>query len=120
MADSRSLVASRQPISVTDFYLKNNHDAKSNWDYREYLKNNATTVQTEMAQKSLNDVGYYQRFIHDVKDYPATATPTVPYIYMSIFDKTQPFGYQQSDMKDIYLSKEQLNARLHLPVIPKE
>lgn len=114
MSDSRSLVSSSQPISVTDYYLKNNN---SNWSYREYLKNNSIDIQKQMQNKSLNDVGYYQRFIKNISDYPEITSSTIPYFYSSIIDNTQPFGYQNSDVKQIYLTKEQLNARLMSPQI---
>jgi hypothetical protein len=109
MSDSRSLVSSSQPVSITDYYLKNNN---SNWEYREYLKNNSINIEKELHQKSLNDVGYYQRFIQT----PNTESGN-PYLYSSIFDNNKPFGYQSSDLKDIYITKEQLNARLMSPKI---
>ena len=113
MSDSRSLVSSNQPISVTDFNLNQHH--KSNWVYREYLKNNATDIEKEMLRKSLNDVGYYQRYIQNISDYPTITQPFMPYLFSSIFDNNKPFGYQNSDVKQIYLTKEQLNARLMTP-----
>lgn len=114
MSDSRSLVSSSQPVSITDYYLKKNN---SNWAYREYLKNNAQDIQKEIQHKSLNDVGYYQRFIENVSEYPQTTSPVIPYFFSSIFDNNKPFGYQNSDLKEIYLTKEQLNARLMSPKI---
>jgi hypothetical protein len=115
MSDSRSLVSSSQPVSVTDYYLQN--DQKSNWSYREYLKNNSDKIQNDMTIKSFNDVGYYQRFMKNVTDYPETTKPIVPYFFTSLFDNTRPIGYQNSDVKEIYLSREQLNARLMMPKI---
>lgn len=114
MSDSRSLVSSTQPISVTDYYLKN---GKSNWGYREYLKNNAKNIQNEMEQKSLNDIGYYQRYINNESQYPDIKRTNIPYFFASLFDNNKPFGYQDSDAKQIYLTKQQLNARLMSPKI---
>jgi hypothetical protein len=118
MADSRSLVSSSQPVSVTDFYLRNDTNTNnSNWAYREYLKNNATDIERDMQRKSLNDVGYYQRFIQDINNEALNNTPIIPYLYSSIFDNSKPFGHQDSDVKQIYLTREQLNARLMTPKI---
>jgi len=117
MSDSRSLISSTQPVSVTDFYLKQNNAHNSNWTYREYLKNNANDIQRQMQHKSLNDVGYYQRFIENISEYPEITRPIIPYFFSSIFDNNKPFGYQNSDVKQIYLTKEQLNARLMSPKI---
>jgi hypothetical protein len=116
MSDSRSLVSSSQPVSVVDYYL-NDQNSKSNWAYRQYLQNNSQQIQNEMQRKSLNDVGYYQRFIQNVSDYPNITQPIIPYFFSSIFDNNKPFGYQNSDLKEIYLTKEQLNARLMSPKI---
>jgi hypothetical protein len=116
MSDSRSITTSYQPISVTDYYLKNSV-SKSNWGYREYLMKNAEEIQKEELRKSLNDNGYYQRFINSVNEYPDVATPIMPYFYNSLFDTTRPFGYKESDLKDIYLSRERLNSRLMIPQI---
>jgi hypothetical protein len=117
MSDSRSLVSSYQPISIIDFNLKNNGNNKSNWEYREHLKNNATNIQNEMQRKSFNDVGYYERYIDNISNYSETTKPIIPYFFSSLFDNNQPIGYQNSDMKQIYLTKEQLNARLMSPKI---
>jgi hypothetical protein len=116
MSDSRSLVSSSQPVSVTDFFLKNNVN-NSNWAYREYLKNNATEIEKEMQRNSFNDVGYYQRFIKNMSDYPETTTPAIPYFYTSLFDNAKPFGFEDSNVKQMYLTKEQLNARLMSPKV---
>ena len=46
-----------------------------------------------------------------------SVTPNNPYLYSNQFEKTKPFGYQNSDLKEIYLSSLQLNSRLYTPVI---
>ena len=35
-------------------------------------------------------------------------TPNVPYLYQSCLNKNQPFGYEDSNLKNLYLSREQL------------
>lgn len=110
MSDSRSIVASSQPISVNDFYL---NKESTNWGYREFLSKNAVKVQNEQMYNALNDIGYYKRFV----------SPKIPetsasgFTFSSLFDSSKPFGYQNSDLKQSYLSKEQLNARLMMPKI---
>ena len=48
----------------------------------------------------------------------AGAQPQIapPYLYTSTEDTARPMGYQASDMKALYLSSEELNARLATPV----
>ena len=45
---------------------------------------------------------------------PITHTP---YNYSSYIDTAKPQGYVNSDLKDLYLSREQLNARKTSPAI---
>ena len=108
MSDNRALVASSQPLSVTDYYLKDN---KTNWSYRNYLINNGNAIQKENTKKAFNDIGYYQRFME-----APTTTPSPPAFYKSIFDNIKPNGFQDSDLKQDYLTREQLNARIMTPV----
>ena len=47
-----------------------------------------------------------------------TPSSNVPYTFKGTFDTSQPgFGYCNSDLKNPYLSREQLNARLISPSI---
>ena len=39
------------------------------------------------------------------------------YIFKSCADKTQPFGYQQSDLKNLYTSAKSLQSRLSAPIM---
>jgi hypothetical protein len=41
----------------------------------------------------------------------------VPFVFASVFDNSQPFGYESSDLKNYYLSRQQLQARMIAPVI---
>ena len=38
-----------------------------------------------------------------------------PYIFNSVLATEQPYGYENSDLKNIYLSKQQLNASKKIP-----
>ena len=40
--------------------------------------------------------------------------------FKSCQDNSKPFGYESSDLKNIYLSKQALNARLKAPIITQE
>jgi hypothetical protein len=85
---------------------------KSNWEYRKYLTENAKTMIEKNQAESLNDIGYIARYSTAPEQ-----SNTVPYYYKSYLDNTQPFGYQSSDLKQLYLTAEQLNARKMAPVI---
>ena len=39
------------------------------------------------------------------------------YLYKGCSDNTRPFGYETSDLKNLYLSREQLQNRLAAPIM---
>jgi hypothetical protein len=41
----------------------------------------------------------------------------MPYLYKSYEDTTKPIGYQNSDLKELYLSREQLDANRIAPTL---
>lgn len=122
MNDGRSITATWQPESTINADLIENSGIKSNWEYRKYLTENAKKIMEYNFRESSNDTGYYKRPI----DIPSIQTNEVkgfhnqPYLYSSGTDNTQPFGYSSSDLKDLYLSREQLASRKIAPVISTE
>jgi hypothetical protein len=65
-----------------------------------------------------NDVGYYERFVDQILQ-PNERTNVVgaPYLFKSVTDESKPMGYSNSDMKSLYLSREQLEAKRVAPFI---
>lgn len=121
MQDGRSLISSWQPETIANSYLLKKENIKSNWEYRKYLTQNAKDIMKVNFLEACNDTGYV---------YPTPQTTTSPsslntipenanhpFSYKSFNDNTQPFGYQDSDLKQIYLTREQLNAKKVVPVI---
>jgi hypothetical protein len=108
MNDGRALVACWQPEAVVNNQIIEKHDIRTNWEYRNYMISNALSIMDTNRNESLNDVGYYVR----VNELPSIqAQIKEPYLFKSLLDETQPLGYDNTDMKQHYLSKEQLNAR---------
>lgn len=114
MMDGRSIVASDQPEAVLNNALMKELNIKSNWEYRNYLTKNAKDIMSYNYRESSNDVGYFKRYQDTPKEY------NVPFMYPSFISDERPNGYQSSDLKQTYLSREQLNARKVAPVIKKE
>ena len=119
MNDGRSITATWQPESSINADLVENSGIKSNWEYRKYLTENAEKIMEYNFRESSNDTGYYKRPI----DIPSIQTNEVknftnkPYMYSSAHDKSEPFGYSSSDLKSLYLSREQLASRKIAPVV---
>ena len=112
MNDGRVIVASWQQESITNNNLLQSTGMKSNWEFRKYLTENAKSIIEQNQAESLNDVGYIARYSSAPEQ-----SSSVPYYYKSYLDNTQTFGYQSSDLKQLYLNAEQLNARKMAPVI---
>lgn len=115
MQDGRSLIASYQPESVLNTYLVESNNIKSNWEYRKYLIENSQKIMEYNKKESENDIGYYIRHV-DLTN----KSSNTPFSYSSYVDESKPIGYETSDLKEMYLSREQLNARMVTPTITQE
>jgi hypothetical protein len=119
MTDGRSIIASNQPESIRNRELLEASGIKSNWQYRKYLTENSQEIAEQNFREACNDVGYTQRFTPNEREHQ-TKISNVPFIYPSYLDGSQPVGYSNSDLKDLYLTREQLNARREAPSITQE
>ena len=119
MSDGRSVTASWQPEAIINADLIESNGIKSNWQYRRYLTQNSQQIMEYNFRESSNDVGYYKRPIEvpSIQSDIVSGSGYAPYRYKSVLDKEKPFGYSSSDLKELYLSREQLNARKIAPVI---
>jgi hypothetical protein len=116
MSDGRVITSSYQPEAVLNNYLIKELGIKSNWEYRQYLTNQAKDVMTYNRIQSANDSGYIRRYV----DTNAEKPHSTPYAYPSFVDTSKPVGYETSDLKEIYLSREQLQARMVAPEVTQE
>jgi len=122
MSDGRPITASWQPEALINQDLLEQNNIKSNWQYRKYLTHNSKDIMEYNFREASNDVGYFKRPI----DIPSIQSQVVnglrsgPYNFSSVLDNAHPFGYSSSDLKDMYLSREQLNARKISPVVTQE
>jgi hypothetical protein len=113
MADGRNY-ASWQPEAVINERIQKQEGIQTNWGYRQYLQNNADQIMKYNRLESCYDLGLNPHVMTN-----ATPSSNVPYLYQSSFDHSQPgYGYSNSDLKNPYLKREQLNARLMAPSIP--
>ena len=115
MMDGRAVIASYQPESILNESLIRENNIKSNWEYRKFLTSNAQQLLEYNFREACNDAGYYKRY-EDI----VNGSNSTPYHYSSATDNSKPFGYSSSDLKDLYLSREQLNASKVSPVITQE
>jgi len=115
MADGRNY-ASWQPEAVVNEKIQKKENIHSNWSYRQFLQNNGLEIMKYNSLESCYDLGLDPHT--QTNNTPST---NVPYKFKSAFDSSTPgYGYCNSDLKNPYLSREQLNSRLVSPSISME
>jgi hypothetical protein len=110
MSDGRAITASYQPEAVLNDHLIKEIGVETNWQYRQYLMKNAAEIIKYNRLQTANDAGYFKRYA----DADST-TYSTPYVYKTPGSQHKPQGYSSSDLKDVYLSREQLQARMVAP-----
>lgn len=115
MSDGRNWT-SWQPEAVINNRIQSQEGIKSNWDYRQYMQRNGLQIMQYNTTESCNELGLESQTVTS-----SGSKTNVPFTYKSSFDtRTPQFGYNQSDLKTPYLSREQLNMRLVSPSINTE
>jgi hypothetical protein len=117
MKDGRNY-ANWQPGGALNEEIRKDNKIHSNWAYRKFLTQNADTIiRTNQAFACDDCCSCPAR-------YPSVTQPTTnnntPFLYKSCLDNSQPFGYENSDLKNLYLSDVQLESRMVTPVITQE
>ena len=112
MTDGRNY-ASWQPDAVINQRIQKQEGITNNWNYRQYLQHNGLQIMNYNNKEACYELGL-DPHVQTGK----TPSSNVPYMFRSTFDTSTPgFGYCNSDLKNPYLSSEQLNARLVAPSI---
>jgi hypothetical protein len=106
-----------QPGNAVNESIRRSENIKTNWDYRRYLTLNADQIMNLNRIDAVNISGHGS---FDVNGYEQDNHRNVPFMYSSVMDTREPFGYTQSDLKDTYLSREALQSRMVAPEITQE
>ena len=127
MADGRNF-ASWQPGAVINEKIREESGIKSNWQYRKYLMENADQI------IKYNQLGACDQSSGGVVNYGGQEKLNgTPFLYIENSQTQaqqtqaqqtqgagQPFGYENSDLKSSYLSRQQLQERMVTPVFTQE
>jgi hypothetical protein len=112
MADGRNY-ASWQPDAVVNERIQMKEGIQSNWAYRQFMQKNGLQIMNYNNQEACYTLGLDPHYNTN-----ATPSSNVPYTFKGTFDTSRPgFGYCNSDLKNPYLTSQQLNARLVSPSI---
>ena len=104
---------------ATEQKIKQAQGIQSNWEYREFLQRNATNIMSYENTECYVNHGLVQGIASNSnKPSSVVATHNTPFLYTSTSDSRQPpHGYCNSQLKNMYLSRNELNARLIAPSI---
>ena len=114
MSDGRTITASWQPEAVMNNHLKKSVGLETNWQYRHYLTKNAKDIMKYNCIQSSTDAGYMKRYTDLNSSY------STPALYSSVFDENKRETKKVSDLKQNYLSREQLQSQMVAPEITQE
>lgn len=114
MSDSR-LFSDYRSSSLEDEKIKENSNIQTNSDYRHYLQTNADNIIKNNQLSACNEYNscYYNN--NKISDTDLNYKSNTPYIFNNTLSKDQPYGYDESDLKNIYLSREELQANMYAP-----
>ena len=105
--------ASWQPESSVNNKIRQDSKLTSNWKYRQYLQNNAQSIMKYNTIETIRASGNNPYVSENIVE-----TPNVPYLFNSIHDTTQSMiGNNNSDLKNDFLKREQMSARMVAPSI---
>jgi hypothetical protein len=121
MKDGRSLISSwgASSVETQSFKQSNQEDAfnisplSENWAYRRMMQKNGMELMKSNFENTANDAG----ISNPSSILPSTRQPNHAFAFDGLSDNSRPAGYQESDLKDLYLSREQLNSQLYAPKI---
>ena len=112
MNDGRNF-AQWQADAAVNNRIQQKEGITNNWNYRQYLQQNGLQIMNYNTTEACYELGL-DPHVQTGK----TPSDNVPYTFRSTFDTGKPgFGYCNSDLKNPYLSREQLNSRLVAPSI---
>jgi hypothetical protein len=109
MNDSRSIISTWEPESYINDKLTKMNNIQSNWQYRRFLQKNADYIIQHNQTEACNDTGYYMREVN-----PPTYSGS-PKLYNSLYEISP--SEKESDLKEMYLSRERLDSRKVAPEI---
>uniref|UniRef100_A0A6C0C324 Uncharacterized protein n=1 Tax=viral metagenome TaxID=1070528 RepID=A0A6C0C324_9ZZZZ len=94
--------------------LKKNKGIESNYDYRQYLIKHGNSIIEQNKNKHINSIGYVPAYNI------SNANRNNKYLYKNIGDNTQTYGYATSDLKNMYLSRQQLQSKKTDKILTQE
>jgi len=113
MNDGRNF-SNYEPGTVLDNAIKKKENITNNSDYRKYLQTNADSIIKNNQLNACDQCGSCPYINNNTNMQELNGSP---YIFNSILSNNQPYGYENSDLKNLYISRLQMNNNLNMPRI---
>ena len=114
-----------QPAAVINNEIRASENIKTNWNYRNYLVNNAEKIIGYNQREACDECSscppqYSDPNLTPVQVDELNNSKNSPFLYSSSSDNSAPFGYESSNLKNIYLKDYELQARMIAPVLTQD
>ena len=110
MEDGRNF-ANWYPGAVINEQIRKSVNIKSDFEYRQYLIKNADKIIKNNQLDSCNDCGYCPSKFES-NDFKVTGKNS-PFVFNNQTKYMNPNGYEESDLKSIYLSRNDLQSKMY-------
>jgi hypothetical protein len=108
------LESSWQPGAIVNNNIQSEAGITSNWKYRQYIQNNANHIMKYNTMEYIYASGNNPYAVTN-----KVPSSNVPLLFTSLYDQRQPsYGFSDSDLKQNFVSKQQINGRMIAPSIP--
>jgi len=100
---------------LTNNKIKVDTGIQTNWQYRQYMQKNANDIMKYNTMQTINASGNNPYTLLNTQP-----TQNTPYLYNSLHsapDSIPPYGFRNSDLKQNYMTKEQMKSRMISPSI---
>lgn len=118
MNDGRSVLSSWQPGAVVNDYMMKESGIQSNWQYRKFLVENGDEIRRKNFMYSCNDTGYFIRNEDFGMEVPLSYNG--PALYNTNEEAVKHLGASVSDLKQAYLTREQLESKRVIPTMTQD
>ncbi len=112
MSDGR-LFTNFNPSYEANQKFRNNLGIKNNYDYRQWLIKNGNILTEKNRELACNECSPCVKLSENSKHHNK-------YLFQDTADKSRPYGYENSDLKNLYLSKHALQSKLVAPIMTQE
>lgn len=93
--------------------LRDSLGIKNNYQYRQWLINNSTSVAKHNKKLACNESS--QCIVE-----AAQAPSYQKYLFKNCADDSRPYGYEESDLKNMYVTRKALQSKLKAPIMTQE